>query len=73
MYDFMAKREEFEFTVHVPGSMFLRLYCLMQPQHEPAPRQLRWLYYRSQRYLPSRISYQFSPQGNVIATITCSR
>lgn len=73
MYDFMAKREEFEFTVHVPGSMFLRLYCLMQPQHEPAPRQLRWLYYRSQRYLPSRISYQFSALGDVVATITCSR
>lgn len=72
-YQFLADREEFEFSLRVPADMFLQLYSLLQPQRTPAAQQSRWLYYRSQRYLPSKMSFQFSPSGLILATVTCSR
>ena len=72
-YEFLATKEEFEFIVRVPARVFLELYNLMQPQDKPESQQVRWVAFRSQRYLPSRISYQFGKSGTVIATITCAR
>ena len=72
-YEFMATKEDFEFIVRVPARVFLELYNLMQPQDKPERQQVRWVAFRSQRYLPIRISYQFGKADTVIATITCAR
>jgi hypothetical protein len=72
-YEFLATKEEFEFVVRVDARVFMELYNLMQPQDKPESQQVRWVAFRSQRYLPSRISYQFGKAGTVIATITCAR
>ena len=72
-YEFLATKEEFEFIVRVPARVFLDIYNLMQPQDMPESQQVRWVAFRSQRYLPSQISYQFGKSGTVIATITCAR
>ena len=72
-YGFLATKEDFEFVVRVPARVFLDLYALLQPQDKPESEQVRWVSFRSQRYLPSRISYQFGKGGTVVATITCSR
>ena len=72
-YEFLATKEDFEFVVRVPARVFLDLYELLQPQDKPESQQVRWVTFRSQRYLPSRISYQFGKSGTVLVTITCSR
>lgn len=72
-YGFLATKEDVEFVVKCPVRVFLDLYALMQPQDKPESEQVRWVSFRSQRYLPSRISYQFGKSGTVTATITCSR
>ena len=73
LYDFLANKEDFEFVCHLPYAKFLDLYRLMQPQNVGTQQQVRWIMYRSQRYLPSKISYEFSRSSTVIATITCHR
>lgn len=72
-YGFLATKEDFEFVLRVPARVFLDLYALLQPQDKPESEQVRWVSFRSQRYLPSRISYQFGKAGTVVVTVTCSR
>lgn len=71
--DFLANKEDVEFTAMLPASAFFTLLQLMRPQHEPNSRQVRWITYRNQRYLPSRIVYTLTSSEYVRATITAHR
>ena len=73
LYGFLSQREQCELVLRIPVAFFLQLYRLLQPQPGPESMQVRWLSYRSQRYLPSSISYQFSDSDSIVATIQCSR
>lgn len=73
LYDFLAAKQDVQFTLRIPFSFFLRLYAILQPQPGSDAQQTRWVSYRSQRYLPSLISYQFSASDSIIVTLTCHR
>lgn len=70
---FLATSEPFEFTARLPIHTFFTLLSLMRPQQGSPAQQLRWISYRQQRYLPSRITYSITAADTVVATITCHR
>lgn len=72
-YQFLASSIECEFTLLLPVHMFLELHRLMQPQDGPMAKQTRWVAYKSQRYLPTKVSYEFGRGDTVKATITALR
>lgn len=71
--EFMAQKEDVEFTAILPASAFFFLLQLMRPQRNSPSQQYRWITYRNQRYLPSRITYTLTASEQVRATITAHR
>lgn len=70
---FLATAEPFEFTARLPIHLFFQLLTLMRPQDGSPAQQTRWISYRQQRYLPSRITYTITHADTVVATIHCHR
>lgn len=73
LYEFLANSQEVEFGVILNASQFLLVQTLMRPQDGPIAKQTRWLSYKSQKYLPTKIVYEFGRGDTVKATITARR
>lgn len=72
MYDFLGNSERYRLTAHMPTWAFLRTFSTLKPQSGSAREQVRWLQFRSQRFLPVKISAELSDRDNVVVTIECA-
>ena len=72
-YTFMSHLEHFRFTARLPWHIFLQVYRLTMPQPGSPSSQFRWLMIGGQLYLPEKITYEFSTNTHVLATIECAR
>lgn len=70
---FLATAENYRFTLRMPVGRFFDIRRLLSPQPGTPTQQVRWLLIGGQRYLPSRITYQFSTADHVLVTVECSR
>ena len=71
-YQFLGNCERYRFTAHLPVWAFQKVYSLLKPQNGSPAQQTRWLYIRGNRYLPVKMSFEFSESQYVVATIECA-
>lgn len=72
LYQFLGNCERYRFTAHLPVWVFQKVYSLLKPQNGSPAQQTRWLYIRGNRYLPVKMSFEFSESQYVVATIECA-
>lgn len=72
VYDFKGNCENYRFTAKLPAWAFLRVYGLLKPQTGSPAQQERWLYVNGNKFIPTKISYEFGMGDKVIATIECA-
>lgn len=72
LYQFLGNCENFRFTAHLPVWAFQKVYGLLKPQSGSPSQQTRWIYVRGNRYLPTKMSFEFGAGQYVIATIECA-
>ncbi len=72
LYQFLGNCERYRFTAHLPVWVFQKVYSLLKPQNGSPAQQTRWLYIRGNRYLPVKMSFEFSASQYVVATIECA-
>ena len=72
LYQFLGNCERYRFTVHLPVWAFQKVYSLLKPQNGSPAQQTRWIYIRGNRYLPTKMSFEFGTSKYVIATIECA-
>ena len=73
LYDFKGNCENFRFVAKLPAWAFLEVYKTLKPQNGNPNQQIRWIYVKGNRYLPTKISYEFGDGETVLTTIECAR
>lgn len=72
-YEFQAARENYRFTAELPVDVFWQLYNMQMPQTATGDDEKRWIVVQHRRYIPMKVSYEFSYKDKVKATIECAR
>ena len=71
---FLANYEKVTLKLLLTLSGFLELWQLLKPQNCPVERQKRWIMADNVRYLPIKMTFQFTEGSrNVMATVECAK
>ena len=71
---FLASYEKVKIKLLLTLSGFLELWQLLKPQSQPVERQKRWIMVDNVRYLPVKMTFQFTEGSHrVTATVECAK
>ena len=71
---FLANYEKVTLKLLLTLSGLLELWQLLKPQNCPVERQKRWIMADNVRYLPIKMTFQFTEGSrNVMATVECAK
>lgn len=72
VYDFLGNCDHYRLTAHMPSWMFCKVMDTLRPQGNSPVAQVRWLYYKGQKVLPTKISSEVSERDTIVMTIECA-
>ena len=72
LYQFKGSNEQFRLTAIMPSWAFLKVFATLKPQSGTPDEQVRWLYCRGRRFLPTKISAELGSRDNVVCAIECA-
>ena len=73
MYNMLSHNVPVRMVAYMPIDIALDVYRLNMPQRAAMKNQVRWLSYKSQRYMPTMVSYEFGSGDKVLVTIDAIR